>query len=183
STQSTPDRPPRVLVVDDEPAPRDLTCRVLRAAGIECDEATGGLPALEAIRAKPYDLILTDVHMPDLSGLEVCRQLRLKPPTPHLKIITMSGLANPDDLANMLLAGADDFLSKPFSVVQLQARVKAALRLKCAQDRSDQLNQHLLALNEELQQNLRASDSTLIDTRNALVLTLARMVEQREGLG
>jgi response regulator RpfG family c-di-GMP phosphodiesterase len=124
-----------------------------------------------------------DINMPEMSGLDVCRQLRQKQPVPHLKIITMSGLANPDDLANMLLAGADDFLSKPFSVVQLQARVKAALRLKQAQDRSEQLNQHLLSLNEELQSNLRASDSTLIDTRNALVLTLARMVEQREGLG
>jgi response regulator RpfG family c-di-GMP phosphodiesterase len=183
STQSIPERSPLVLVVDDEPGPREISCRVLRAAEIECDEATGGLAALEAILSKAYDLVLLDIHMPDMNGLDVCRQLRLKPPSPHLKIITMSGLANPDDLANMLLAGADDFLSKPFSVVQLQARVKSALRLKSAQDRSDHLNQHLLALNEELQQNLRASDSSLIDTRNALVLTLARMVEQREGLG
>src|SRR5207247_2563611 len=127
--------------------PRDLCCRVLRAAGIDCDEAGGGPAALRMIKDKPVDLVLLDIDMPEISGLEVCRQLRLKPPTPHLKIITMSGLANPDDLANMLLAGADDFLSKPFSVVQLQARVKAALRLKQAQDRSDQLNQHLLALN------------------------------------
>jgi response regulator RpfG family c-di-GMP phosphodiesterase/serine/threonine protein kinase len=183
ATQSIPERPPLVLVVDDEPGPREISCRVLRAADIECDEATGGLAALEAIHAKGYDLVLLDIHMPDLNGLDVCRTLRLKPPSAHLKIITMSGLANPDDLANMLLAGADDFLSKPFSVVQLQARVKSALRLKAAQDRSDHLNQHLLALNDELQQSLRATDSSLIDTRNALVLTLARMVEQREGLG
>jgi response regulator RpfG family c-di-GMP phosphodiesterase/serine/threonine protein kinase len=182
-TMKVPDRAPQVLVVDDEPAPRDLCCRVLRAASIDCEEAGGGPAALRMIKDRQFDLVLLDIDMPEMSGLEVCRQLRLKPPTPHLKIITMSGLANPDDLANMLLAGADDFLSKPFSVVQLQARVKAALRLKQAQDRSDNLNHHLLALNEELKQNLRASDSTLIDTRNALVLTLARMVEQREGLG
>jgi response regulator RpfG family c-di-GMP phosphodiesterase len=183
ATMQVPERSLHVLVVDDEPAPRDLCCRVLRAGGIECDEAGGGPAALRMMKERPFDLVLLDIDMPEMTGLEVCRQLRLKPPAPHLKIITMSGLANPDDLANMLLAGADDFLSKPFSVVQLQARVKAALRLKQAQDRSDYLNHHLLALNEELQQNLRASDSTLIDTRNALVLTLARMVEQREGLG
>ena len=183
ATQSVPDRQPSVLVVDDEPAPRELCCRVLRASGIDCDETSCGPQALVMVQKKPYDLLLLDINMPEMSGLDVCRQLRQKPPTPHLKLITMSGLANPDDLANMMLAGADDFLSKPFSIVQLQARVKAALRLKMAQDRTDLLNSHLLSLNQELQNNLRASDSTLIDTRNALVLTLARMVEQREGLG
>lgn len=183
STMSLPERAPQILITDDESAPRELCARVLRATGMDCDEATGGLMALSMIAQKSYDLVLLDVNMPDLSGLDVCRQLRQKPPSPHLKIITMSGLANPDDLASMLLAGADDFLSKPFSVVQLQARVKASLRLKGAQDHSDQLNHHLIALNDELQHNLRASDSSLVDTRNALVLTLARMVEQREGLG
>ena len=183
STRSVPDRPAQVLVTDDEQPARELCCRVLRSAGIECDEAGDGREALARIQQKAYDLVLLDVHMPHMTGLELCRQLRQAPPLPHLKVITMSGLANPDDLADMMLAGADDFLSKPFSIVQLQARVKAALRLKTAQDRSDLLNRHLLALNEELQQNLRATDSSLIDTRNALVLTLARMVEQREGLG
>jgi response regulator RpfG family c-di-GMP phosphodiesterase len=183
ATRVTSDRPSRVLVVDDEPGPRELCSRVLQASGIDCDEASSGLEALEVIRTKPYDLVLLDVNMPDLNGLEVCRKLRQEPLRPHLKIITMSGLANPDDLASMLLAGADDFLSKPFSVVQLQARVKAALRLKSAQDRSDLLNEHLLILNTELQKSLRASDSSLVETRNALVLTLARLVEQREGMG
>lgn len=183
STQQVPERAARILVVDDEPLPRELCSRILRSSGVEVDESSSVPEALEIIRSKNYDLVLLDVNMPEMSGIEVCRHLRLQPPTPHLKIITNSGQANPDDLANMLLAGADDFLSKPFSIVQLQARVKAALRLKSAQDRSDSLNKHLLALNEELQHNLRTADSSLIDTRNALVLTLARMVEQREGLG
>jgi response regulator RpfG family c-di-GMP phosphodiesterase len=182
-TQQVPERPALVLVIDDEASPRELCCRVLRGGGVECDEVASGPEALDIIRRKHYDLVLLDVNMPEMSGIDVCRHLRQQPPSPHLKIITMSGQANPDDLANMLLAGADDFLSKPFSIVQLQARVKAALRLKTAQDRSDSLNQHLLALNEELQNNLRSADSSLVDTRNALVLTLARMVEQREGLG
>ena len=176
------DRTFRVLVVDDEPAPRMLCCCVLRAEGIECDEATGGLEALEVVLQKKYDLVLLDINMPDVSGLEVCRRLREKEPYPHLKLITLSGFANPDDMAQMLLAGADDFLAKPFSVVQLQARVKAVLRLKDAQDRSDLLNRHLLALNQQLEQNLCARDSNLIDARNALVLALAKLVEHRDGV-
>src|SRR5262249_40270393 len=81
-----------------------------------------------------------------------------------------------------LLVGADDFLAKPFSVVQLMARVKAALRLKEAQDRSDLLTRHLLSLNQELEQNLCARDSNLVDARNALVLALAKLVEHRDGV-
>ena len=172
----------RVLVVDDEPGPRQLCCCVLRAEGILCDEASGGIEALEMVRQNPYDLVLLDIQMPDVSGLEVCRRLREKEPSPHLKVITLSGFANPDDMAQMLLAGADDFLAKPFSVVQLQSRVKAVLRLKDAQDRSDMLNRHLLALNHQLEQNLSARDSNLIDARNALVLALAKLVEHRDGV-
>src|SRR5207302_2811715 len=77
-------------------------------------------------------------------------------------------------------AGADDYLSKPFSVVQLRARVKTALRLKDAQDRSDLLNRHLLAVNHELEHNLNARDSDLVHARNALVLALAKLVEYRD---
>ena len=118
--------------------------------------------------------------MPEMTGLEVLPHLREARPGPHLKIILFSGRVSPDELAQLLLAGADDFLTKPFSLVQLQARVQAALRLKDAQDRSDLLNRHLLAVNAELEQNLTARDSDLVQARNALVLALAKLVEQRD---
>jgi response regulator RpfG family c-di-GMP phosphodiesterase len=79
----------------------------------------------------------------------------------------------------MLLTGADDFLAKPFSIVQLLARVKAALRLKDAQDRSDSLAHSLMNLNQKLENNLRARDSDLIDARNALTLAIAELVTYR----
>jgi response regulator RpfG family c-di-GMP phosphodiesterase len=90
-----------------------------------------------------------------------------------------SGNNNSDLMAQMLLSGADDFLTKPFSVLQLQARVKAALRLKEAQDRSDVLHRHLLAVNQELEKSLGARETDLVQARNALVLALAKMVESR----
>jgi response regulator RpfG family c-di-GMP phosphodiesterase len=90
-----------------------------------------------------------------------------------------SGRITPDDMARLLLAGADDFLQKPFTIVQLRSRVKAALRLKEAQDRSDLLNRHLLTVNAELERTLTAKDGDLVSARNALVLALAKLVEAR----
>ena len=170
----------RVLVVDDDPRIREF-CRVaLQGDDRRCDEAPDGERALELLAQGGCDLVLLDVDLPGMAGTEVCLRLRMAPPGPNLKIVMMSGRASPDDLAQILLAGADDFLTKPFSVVQLQARVKAALRLKDAQDRSDLLTRHLLAVNGELERGLQARDADLAHARNALVLALAELVGYRD---
>ena len=182
ATESRPtadEAPNRVLIVDDQPDIRRL-CRVALAAdGLACDEAGAGPEAVARAAEQPYDLVLLDVDLPGFSGEEVLRRLRQRPTTPHLKVIMFSGAANGDELSRILLAGADDFLTKPFSMVQLRARVKAALRLKDAQDRSDLLNRQLLVLNGELEQGLQARDGELIHARNALVMALAKLVEHR----
>ncbi len=171
--------PSRVLIVDDQSDIRRL-CRVaLGAEGILCDEAGTGPDAVALAAAHPYDLVLLDVDLPGFNGEEVLRRLRQKPPTRHLKIVMFSGAASGDDLSRILLAGADDFVTKPFSVIQLRARVKTALRLKDAQDRSDVLNRELLIVNTELEQALEARDGELLRARNGLVLALAKIVEHR----
>jgi response regulator RpfG family c-di-GMP phosphodiesterase/serine/threonine protein kinase len=173
------DAPNRVLIVDDQPDIRRL-CRVaLVADGLTCDEAGGGPEAVTLAAKTAYDLVLLDVDLPGFSGEEVLRRLRQRPPTSHLKVVMFSGAANGDELSRILLAGADDFLTKPFSMVQLRARVKAALRLKDAQDRSDVLNRQLLTLNTDLEQTIEARDGELIRARNGLVLALAKLVEHR----
>jgi response regulator RpfG family c-di-GMP phosphodiesterase/serine/threonine protein kinase len=169
----------RVLIVDDQPDIRRL-CRVaLVAEGFVCDEAGAGPDAIALAAKHPYDLVLLDVDLPGFSGEEVLRRLRKRPPSSHLKVVMFSGTANGDELSRILLAGADDFLTKPFSMVQLRARVKASLRLKDAQDRSDVLNRDLLTLNAELEQAVEARDGELIRARNGLVLALAKLVEHR----
>ncbi len=173
-------RKARVLVVDDEPSIR-LFCRfALQAEGLACDEAENGRVALETLHRKPYDLVLSDFEMPELKGPDLCRRLREQPPSAHLKIILCSGRVSGDDMAQVLLAGADDYLTKPLSVMQLRARVKAALRLKEAQDRSDLMTRHLLTVNQELEKNLNHRDSDLVHARNALVLALAKLVSYRD---
>jgi response regulator RpfG family c-di-GMP phosphodiesterase len=170
----------RILIADDEPTVR-LFCRyALQTEGLPCDEAVNGRHALAAFQQTRYDLVLLDVDMPEMDGLEVCQQLRKRPLDQHLKVIMFSGRASPDELALLLLNGADDYLTKPFTITQLQSRVKAALRLKDAQERSDQLTRDLLAVNQELERHLRARDSDLVQARNALVLALAKLVECRD---
>jgi response regulator RpfG family c-di-GMP phosphodiesterase len=169
-----------VLLVDDEPSIRQLCKFALKSDDMNCDEAPDGFQALTAIEAKPYDLLLLDIAMPGMTGVEVCQKLRKNPPSPHMKIIMFSGHTTGDEMAQVLSVGADDYVTKPFSTVQLRARVKAALRLKDAQDRSDLLNRHLLAVNQQLEQHLDARDSDLVHARNALVAALARLVEHRE---
>jgi response regulator RpfG family c-di-GMP phosphodiesterase len=169
-----------ILIAEDEASVRRFCRCLLEGEGFQCAEASSAAQALEGLKDQPFDLVLLDIHMPDMSGTELCQHLRENPPSPNLKIIMMSGGTTGDDMSRMLLVGADDFLTKPLSGVQLQSRVKAALRLKLAQDRSDLLNQHLLAVNLELEQNVTARNSDLVHARNALVLGLAKLVECRD---
>jgi putative two-component system response regulator len=170
----------RILIVDDEASNRGLIAMVLASSGFQCEEAADGVLALEALRERPFDLVVLDIDMPRMKGTEVLKRLRESPPRPHLKIIMISGRATADEMAHMMLAGADDYLAKPFSRMQLQARVKTALHLKDAQDRSDRLHGHLLGANQELEQSLHARDSDLVHARNALVLALADLVAYRD---
>jgi response regulator RpfG family c-di-GMP phosphodiesterase len=165
--------------VDDQPGIRHVCRLALADEGLACDEAATGPDAIALAAKMPYDLVLLDVDLPGFDGEEVLRRLRRSPPRPHLKVVMLSGAADGDELSRLLLAGADDFLTKPFSVTQLSARVKAALRLLDAQDRSDWLNRQLIALNADLEQALQARDGELIRARNGLVLALAKIVERR----
>jgi response regulator RpfG family c-di-GMP phosphodiesterase len=169
----------RVLIVDDQPDVRRVCKLALAGEGTRCDEAGTGPDAVDRLEQSGYDLVLLDVDLPGLSGEEVLRKVRANPPAAHLKIIMLSGRTGGDELSRMMLAGADDFLTKPFSLVQLRARVKSALKLKDAQDRTDLLTRHLVTLTGELERSVSAKDGELVHARGAMVLALAKLVEAR----
>lgn len=115
----------RILVVDDEPQIR----RVLRAAlsmqGYEVDDASCGDEALDKLRAAHVDLVLLDVNMPEMGGLETCRAIRA---CSEVAVIMLTVRNTEADTIEALDSGADDYVTKPFSMPELLARIRAALR-------------------------------------------------------
>jgi two-component system KDP operon response regulator KdpE len=115
----------RILVVDDEPQIRRVLRATLTGHGYEFYEARTGEEALEAIRANRFDLVLLDVNMPGMGGLETCRALRSGS---EVSIIMLTVRDSEQDKVAALDAGADDYITKPFSTPELLARIRAALR-------------------------------------------------------
>jgi DNA-binding response OmpR family regulator len=115
----------RILVVDDEPAVSDLLAYNLRKAHYEVTVAAGGREALRLARECSPDLILLDLMIPEVDGLDVCRELRK---TSNVPIIMITARGEEIDRVVGLEMGADDYVTKPFSVRELMARVKAVLR-------------------------------------------------------
>jgi two-component system response regulator MprA len=116
----------RVLVVDDEPAVREALGRTLRFEGYDVELAGDGAEALAAVSERRPDMVVLDVMMPRLDGLEACRQLRAAGDT--LPVLMLTARDRVGDRVAGLDAGADDYLVKPFALEELLARVRALLR-------------------------------------------------------
>ena len=172
-------RMPSVLLVDDERHIRQIVRLALAKQNLNIEEADNGEEAVRLLMQKPFDLVLLDMDLPKLSGGEVLKRVRENPASPHLKVIVLSGQGDGDHLSGTIFSGADDFLTKPFSIVQLRARVTSALRLKQAQDHSEFLAQRLASANAELELAFNARGGELVHARGAMVLALAKLVEQR----
>jgi phosphate regulon transcriptional regulator PhoB len=117
-----------VLVVEDEPDIRNLVVHHLTRDGFRCRTAASGPEALARIRATAPDLVVLDLMLPELNGLEVCRRLRADPATATVPIIMLTAKTDEVDRVVGLEMGADDYVAKPFSPKELVARVRAVLR-------------------------------------------------------
>jgi len=123
--------PTQILVVDDEPDIAGLIKHSLERSGqVEVTVVASGDAALKRVSDRAPDLLILDLNLPVLNGLEVCRLLRAKPATARLPIIMLTARTGETDRVTGLDLGADDYITKPFSVRELAARVRAVLRRK-----------------------------------------------------
>jgi DNA-binding response OmpR family regulator len=120
-----PDRSARILLVDDEQPIQTLLSYPLRKEGYDVVHATDGEQALERFDEQPFDLVVLDLMLPKLDGLEVCRRLRSRSSVP---IIMLTAKSEEIDKVVGLELGADDYITKPFSLREFSSRIKAALR-------------------------------------------------------
>jgi DNA-binding response OmpR family regulator len=116
-----------VLIADDEPHVVELVRVTLEDERVRVFEAGDAETALAVAEALAIDLVLLDVHLPDRSGLEVCRALRANPRLAGVRIVMLTAAAQQDDVARGIAAGADDYLTKPFSPVHLLTLVDQQL--------------------------------------------------------
>lgn len=119
---------PTVLLVEDEPAQREVLSYNLEAEGFRVVQAVDGEEALMLVDEDAPDIIVLDWMLPNVSGIEVCRRLKMNPETRPIAIIMLSARAEEVDRVRGLETGADDYVIKPYSVVELMARVRAQLR-------------------------------------------------------
>ncbi|MDP8964016.1 MAG: response regulator [Cyanobacteriota bacterium] len=151
-----------ILVVDDEPSGFDVIEAHLFRERYDLSYASSGIKALNLIDSLEPDVILLDVMMPEMDGIEVCRHIKSDPQWQHIPIIMVTALTSKEDLARSLDAGADDFLTKPISGVELRARVRSMLRIKQQYD----------ALEATLQLREDLSNMIVHDLRNPLTTIL-----------
>jgi adenylate cyclase len=135
--------PPRILIVDDNETNRDILVTRLGAHGYDLKQAADGEEAITATKEHQPDLILLDIMMPKLDGIEACKRLKGDPTLPFIPIILCTAKADTKDVVTGLEAGADEYLTKPIDQVALVARVKAALRLKQLHDQVTEMNRSL----------------------------------------
>ncbi|HEY4000316.1 MAG TPA: HD domain-containing phosphohydrolase [Candidatus Xenobia bacterium] len=141
------DSTPVILIVDDTDENRQMLERIFRLHGsYTIHTATNGKEALEMVEETLPDLVLLDVVMPELDGLEVCRKLKGSHRTRLIPIIMITGLQAIDDRVRAFDAGADDYITKPFNVVEIEARARNLLKLKRLVDELDEAQSVLYSL-------------------------------------
>jgi len=142
--------PTRILVVDDVPDNVEILDARLSSRGYAVQTAADGAEALRCVREQPPHLILLDVMMPGMDGHQVARLIKDDEGLPFIPIILVTALNEAEDVVQGLESGADDYISKPYNFRELEARVRAMLRIKFLQDELDLKNRELELANKRL---------------------------------
>jgi putative two-component system response regulator len=162
-----------VLIVDDNPENLRLLGTVLKRGGLVPRPVTSGRLAIEAAVADAPDLVLLDVRMPGMSGVEVCQWFKQHQRLRSVPVIFISGLVGTDDKVEAFQAGGVDYISKPFQEEEVLARIKTHLRLR-------QLQVELLSHNQELETRIAEQVKVVTASQLATIFALAKLAETRD---
>ena len=181
---STPDATPRILFAEDDPGVREALARALRFEGYNVETASDGGEALQLVGVNPPDLVVLDVMMPYVDGLDVCRRVREK--YRQMPILMLTARHEISDRVAGLDAGADDYLAKPFALDELLARIRALLRRTMASGNEQSISAvglfldpaRRVATRDGVELDLTKTEFDLLD----LLMTNAGIVLSREVL-
>jgi two-component system OmpR family response regulator len=160
----------KILVVDDEPSIVDAVATVLRYEGFEVEEARTGRAALQKAQDGSFDLIVLDVMLPDLDGLEVTRRIRAD--GLEVPVLFLTAKSEVEDLVAGLTIGGDDYVTKPFSLAEIVARTKAILRRRLSPEDDRRLHFADLVMDEESHEVRRAGTLVRLNATEFNVLRL-----------
>ena len=144
----------RVLIADDEPHLLNFIAAIMRSMGFEITPAHNGREALLRLAEQPSDLILSDMHMPELGGLELCRQVRQHATWREIPFILITAATSEREIAAGFEAGADDYISKPVKILEVEARVRTMMRIHDARKSLCEANERLNELNAGLEKKV-----------------------------
>jgi len=163
--QSATETPGHLLVVDDDPANREVLCRRLERQGHDVQTAGSGLDAMRILGEAAFDLVLLDIMMPEMDGYEVLGRIKADSRLQNIPVIMISALNELQSVVRCIEAGADDYLTKPFNPTLLKARIDSSLEKKRCRDREAALFEQVQNNYERLQQLEQQRD----DMRNMIV--------------
>ena len=175
-----------VLVVDDHETNRDILSRYLQRRGHQVSTASGGRQALNVLGARPFDLVLLDIVMPDMNGYQVLQQLKADPALSQVPVIFISALDDTLGKVQAFKAGGVDYVTKPFQAEEVIARVENQLKISRLQKDLGRQNNELVKKNEELTQAQKRTDlvfSALAEALPGTVLDGRYRLDEKIGTG
>ena len=172
----------RILVVDDHEDNIEVLRVRLESWGYEVESRENGAEALAFVESTPPDLILLDVMMPEIDGIEVARRIKGNRTLPFIPIIMQTALDSTENKVEGLEAGADDYITKPIEFPELKARVRSMLRIKRLQEALEEREKELLEVNERLRYMSQTDALTGLDNRRHLNERIEEMFQHAERL-